>query len=118
MKKERKSVALDSSTLLTIETYMSQHKVSFSEALRKLVMQNNDDVSTRLDRLINQTETVVNNSKQTNKFVTTFEQKADERLSKIEEKFSEHAKTINELVGRYNALVIKVKEDKLKAETR
>ena len=62
-----------------------------------------------MNKLIDQTDAVVNGVKQSNKCLTSFERKTQEELEKISSKIANHTTAMNNMVTAITGLQQKVK---------
>ena len=86
--KEHRSVMLDSISVAIIEKYMTGHNISFSEAIRDLVMQSGDDTADSLNKLSVQATDLAYQVRQTGKCLTSFETKAEENITAVNDRLA------------------------------
>ena len=105
-KKEHRSVMLDNVSIMIIERYATGHNISFSEALRDLVMQSGDNTADSLNKLSSLSTDLAYQIRQTGKCLTSFETRAEEnntaindRLAGFEAKFENRMKMFEGAMG-------------------
>lgn len=76
--KKKRSIVLDSTSLIIVEEYMARHKISFNETVRQLIVKSADETAIKIDRLYNQGNNILNRSIQAEKINAIIENKTDE----------------------------------------
>ena len=76
--RKKRSIVFDTLSLVIVEEYMAKHKVSFNEAVRQLIVKSGDESAIKLDRLINQGNSILNKTIQAEKDFASIDIKTDE----------------------------------------
>jgi hypothetical protein len=76
--RKKRSIVLDTLSLVIVEEYMAKHKVSFNEAVRQLIVKSGDESAIKLDRLLNQGNSILNKTIQAEKDFASIDIKTDE----------------------------------------